>query len=384
MGAPSSMRSPSRGLALLGLVAMRVSADAPSQLWLNYGPTPDTMVVTWTSSNLTDHVYWAPVSGGPYAASDDPELLTYSSPPVEGIQDDVYTSGLIHRVTLTGLVPGTRAYYRIGAPDAWTAERSFLAHPGVGPSVPMKMLLLADMDYSCFDGKRCNPEAVVARLSTPGVLDDVTGGAVFAGDLAYANGNQTHWDGYQEFMSPVASQIPIMTNAGNHEMSNGERGLLVRVRTRPSLPLGDAPTAHSPPERSRITEPLFLPFKTRFGGMPYAAPENVDSGALFYSYNVGSLHVIVLCAYSDVSDSSPQTVSGRTPWEPQGTSHSERECIVPAVTRRCPQCAADLPSERSQSGQPHADPLGDVRVAPAVVQQVRRWGRCAEGRRGRD
>ena len=56
------------------------------------------------------------------------------------------------------------------------------------------------------------------------------------------------------------------------------------------------------------SEPLFVPFKTRFGGMPYSSPAYVDSGALFYSYDVGGVHVIVLCAYSDYSDTSPQTV----------------------------------------------------------------------------
>ena len=33
----------------------------------------------------------------------------------------------------------------------------------------------------------------------------------------------------------------------------------------------------------------------------------VDQGALFYSYDVGNVHVIVLCPYADVSRSSAQT-----------------------------------------------------------------------------
>ena len=52
----------------------------------------------------------------------------------------------------------------------------------------------------------------------------------------------------------------------------------------------------------------FLSFKTRFGGMPYWYPQNSDSGALFYSYNIGGLHMITLSAYNDLSALSPQTV----------------------------------------------------------------------------
>ena len=42
--------------------------------------------------------------------------------------------------------------------------------------------------------------------------------------------------------------------------------------------------------------------------MPYWYPANADSGALFYSYNIGPLHMIALSAYSDLSEYGPQTV----------------------------------------------------------------------------
>ena len=136
---------------------------------------------------MTDVVEFAAVSGGPYSESELPDINTYSSPPVDGIQEGVYTSGLIHRLTLTNLATGVRVFYRIGSNvTGWSNESSFLTHPGVGPTVPVKMLVLADMDYECFDAKRCNPQSVVARLTQPGVLDDVNAGAVFCGDLAYS------------------------------------------------------------------------------------------------------------------------------------------------------------------------------------------------------
>jgi hypothetical protein len=68
----------------------------------------------------------------------------------------------------------------------------------------------------------------------------------------------------------------------------------------------------------------FLSFKTRWGGMPFDSPANVATGALFYSYEVGGVHVLALSAYEDLSATSPQTVfikndlaavnRTRTPW----------------------------------------------------------------------
>ncbi len=68
----------------------------------------------------------------------------------------------------------------------------------------------------------------------------------------------------------------------------------------------------------------FLSFKTRWGGMPFDLPANVATGALFFSYEVGGMHVIALSAYEDLSASSPQTIflrndiaavnRTRTPW----------------------------------------------------------------------
>ena len=68
----------------------------------------------------------------------------------------------------------------------------------------------------------------------------------------------------------------------------------------------------------------FLSFKTRFGGMPFDSPANVATGALFYSYEVGGVHIIALSAYEDLSATGPQTAfllndlaavnRTRTPW----------------------------------------------------------------------
>lgn len=249
--------------ALAAAVAFAFAASLPSQPWVNYGCSfcentavdspiasyctdcdgldiSSTMVITWTNDNSTVDVVQFGTAPGTYSSTSAAPLYhSYSTPPVLGKKSTLpaFTSALIQRVTIIGLAPATRYFYRIGS-DAtgWSAEASFLSHPGVGANVPVKVLMLADMDVQCFDGKVCNPQAVRDALVLPsaraalGALG-INGGAVFAGDLSYANGNQTHWDAWQEFIAPLSANLPIMTNAGNRAL----RAEAVGARTAASV-----------------------------------------------------------------------------------------------------------------------------------------------------
>ena len=92
-------------------------------------------------------------------------------------------------------------------------------------------------------------------------------------------------------MEPLSSKTPILANAGNHETLN---------------------------------EPGFVAFRTRFGAMPFESPRFDDSGSLFYSTEVGAMHIVCLSAFSDFSETSVQTFflindlasvnRTRTPW----------------------------------------------------------------------
>ena len=289
--------------ALLALLASAASAQPlAEQRWVSFGATPSSAVVTWTSNTTAGGVAWSATPGacpGGAGCMDGAKALlqSYASPGGgKGIFGTLpaYTSGVIHRATLSGLPVGARVYYRVGsAALGWSDERSFRTHPGVGADVPVTLLVLADLDFDCYaaaTGKECDAPAVVGRAVQPLVQDAVNGGGIILGDLAYANGNNSHWDAWQRFFEPLSSTMPVMCNAGNHETAGGEN---------------------------------FVPFKSRFAAMPYES-KYVDSGALFYSYDVGGVHMVVLSAYSDTSATSPQTVflttdlaavnRTRTPW----------------------------------------------------------------------
>jgi hypothetical protein len=184
-------------------------------VFVNWGNRSSEAIVTWTDSDVDaerDVVQWAltpdfaaPVSSGPA------QLLSYATPPGgKGIFGKLpaYTSGVIHRAPLAALPAGAATvHYRIGSTiNGWKFISSFRSHPGVGADVPVRLLVLADHDVDCYEaetGKVCNPQAVLASATAPALQASINAGAIILGDLAYSNGNQTHWDLWQEFYSPL-------------------------------------------------------------------------------------------------------------------------------------------------------------------------------------
>ena len=231
------------------------------------------MVVTWVSPSRFDALRYSTTAGGPYTFGTTPELSTYSLAPNPN-QNTSYTSQIIHRVYLTGLTASTRIYYLVGNNETgWSVEASFLTHPGVGPNVPVNMLVLADMDQIS------SAQSVMASIVQPDVLSSITGGAIFCGDLAYANGAGPVWDTWQDFFEPLSSTVAVMTNAGNLKQA------AYHVSTPPVVLTLWSPRhiqqAANPcfaGNHEYTNEPNFIAFKTRFGGMPYASPINDDSG----------------------------------------------------------------------------------------------------------
>ena len=280
-------------------------AAAQSRVYVNWGNESSTVIVTWTDSDPgteEDIVQWSLSPDFSGLKSSAPGTLTSYSTPAGGKgifgKLPAYASGTIHRAELAGVpAGGARIYYRIGSPlNGYGYLGDFTAHPGVGADVPVRLLVLADHDVDCYPaetGKVCAPESVVAAVAAPAVRDTINAGAIILGDLAYANGNQSHWDYWQDFFEPVSSGMATMANAGNHESEKG------------------------------VGDDTFISFKTRFGGMPYC-DSCFESGALFYSYEVGGVHVLALSAYEDTSPTSPQTLflerdlaavnRTRTPW----------------------------------------------------------------------
>jgi len=95
---------------------------------------------------------------------------------------------------------------------------------------------------------------------------------VYPGDLAYADGAAVYWDSYGRMSEYLFQSVPTAYGVGNHEFNAG----------------GES----------------FGPFLAR-----YAWPESwlqQSTSPLWFSYDTGMAHVIMLCSYCDVSATSPQ------------------------------------------------------------------------------
>ena len=172
---------------------------------VNWGNSSSEVIITWKDSDpgsAEDVVQWSASAAFTKVKTTPPGVLTSYSTPAGGKgifgKLPAYDSGTIHRATLAGVpTTGERVYYRIGsANNGYGFVGNFTSHPGVGASVPVRMLVLADHDVNCYTaetGKVCAPEAVVAAVTDPAVRDTINAGSIILGDLSYANGNQSHW-----------------------------------------------------------------------------------------------------------------------------------------------------------------------------------------------
>lgn len=100
------------------------------------------MTIQWLTADMTAGtvVQYGTSSGSyPSSSSGNATFYKYSAK---------YTSGLIHRVHLTGLALNTTYFYRVGDSSAWSAEYSFKSNPGLGAFYPYTIGFVADIGES--------------------------------------------------------------------------------------------------------------------------------------------------------------------------------------------------------------------------------------------
>jgi hypothetical protein len=193
-------------------------------------------------------------------------------------QECYYSSPLLHVARLEGLQPGTAYAYRISSEKTW---RSFSTSAVVG--APITFAVVADLGQTNYSADTMKH-----------MLEDLESGsfssAIFPGDLSYADGFGPRWDSYGRLAEPLFSRLPAAYTVGNHEVDHG------------------ADTLHF----TRRYPALFL---------------SEDAGSpsdLYYSFEAGLAHVVMLCSYCASGESSAQyrwlrrdlarVDRSRTPW----------------------------------------------------------------------
>ena len=145
-------------------------AVGPEQRFLNYGNTEDSIVIGWVTANMTaDSIvqYGTSPSTLTKTATGSGRNYTYG----------IYTSGLIHHVKITGLLPKTVYYYRVGDASAWSEVANFTSNIVGEKSYPYTIGTFADVG-----------ESAAAQDTINHLLQAKVDAYFHMGDMSYATG----------------------------------------------------------------------------------------------------------------------------------------------------------------------------------------------------
>jgi hypothetical protein len=163
------------------------------------------MTISWlTNDNCFSHVAY-----GTNNESLD-NIVHGSSSSYEFYYNNQYKSGYLHHVLLTNLQPLTIYYYKCGDFMLQIVSNifNFKTLPKIGYKSKLTFGILGDI------GQTKNSVSTLNHLIREHDIDMI----LHAGDLSYADCNQSLWDSYGEMIEPLASYKPWMVCPGNHEI----------------------------------------------------------------------------------------------------------------------------------------------------------------------
>lgn len=163
--------------------------------WFTYGSGDVDPVVEWSAPDSAD-VRTVPASTEKAFTGDweDPNSLS-----------DAYT----HHATITGLAAGQTVAYRVNGTTG--ASPVYEARTDPGPGEAVRIMQWGDHGV-VYDG---------SKNLTGFALENLPDLILIAGDVAYADGNQTKWDLYFWYYEPLFARVPMMASPGNHENKDG-------------------------------------------------------------------------------------------------------------------------------------------------------------------
>lgn len=202
---------------------------------------------------------------------------------------DGYVSGAMHHVVVGSgeegpLNASSTYFYRVGDPlRSWSEEFSFVVPKEFYQQggFPYRLGLVGDLGQTKQSAQTIEH---IAHSRPDSVLN--------VGDLSYADGEQPRWDSYGRLVEKIAAVIPHMTIEGNHELESMDGG---------------------PKD--------FTAYLARWQ-MPYS--RSGSTSPLYYSYETGPAHIIMLGSYAEYGPQSEQVAwlradlaavdRVRTPW----------------------------------------------------------------------
>lgn len=263
---------------------------AVTQIHMAQGVSPESMTISWvTKSDAASEIQYGT----------NPDKLAFSAKGYSSSykfdypQYGVYESGVIHHVYIDQLTADTTYFYQCGdfTLGFTSGLLNFKTLLRKGDPAPLHFGVIGDLGQT--NDSISTLEHVIENRKLAMILH--------AGDLSYADCQQTLWDSYGEMIEVLARERPWMVGPGNHEIEfNNDGSIYLAFEERYKMP------AIKPAEYGAIT----IPPGIDSNGNPYCCSSVFQSeynyGNSFYSFDTGSAHVIYLNPYSTTDENSVQ------------------------------------------------------------------------------
>ncbi|QDZ23711.1 metallophosphatase [Chloropicon primus] len=241
---------------------------------------PGAVVVSFASSTKAEEagVYYREEGVG-QASFAQARMTQYNHTTFQN--DGTYTSPYLYHALIEEVSTNITVFYEpvLTQEQGVTLSRSLRVPPlasafGGDPEQEMKLAMVGDI------GQTSNSVQTMDHITQE--LGDVAA-MVVMGDLSYADNIDARWDNWGRLFEPVLDKIPLFGLPGNHEIETDQEDGV-----------------------------SFRPYAHRFQNMP-----TCDNGCggfdnkgwkanMWYSYNIGSAHIIHVSSYHKYEAGSPQ------------------------------------------------------------------------------
>ena len=173
-------------------------ASYESQVHLAQGKTPNHMTVSWVTNEKSDStvLYGTEFNELKYKS------IGYST----SYKFNNYESGIIHHTLLSNLIESTQYYYKCGYFNSDILN--FTTMSKIGDTKEVTIGIIGDL------GQTSDSKSTLQHLRDNHNISII----LHAGDLSYANCEQSLWDSYGNLIEPLSQRLPWMVCPGNHEI----------------------------------------------------------------------------------------------------------------------------------------------------------------------
>jgi len=190
----------------------KVVAEGPGQIILSWTEDPTTTQSVIWCDNSGEEGYLQYLAEGDYSGAEsfnDVDRVAAASTTV-GYGS---AAGTYYEATMTGLLPGTAYYYRVGSGDKWSDPARFSTAPLSTDN--FSFMYMGDIQH--------NTTAAAEYPLWGSLLADAYAAntdlafGLLGGDMVQSGSDMNDWTYFLSYASEVFSRIPMMTTIGNHE-----------------------------------------------------------------------------------------------------------------------------------------------------------------------